>query len=83
LSQGILFDKITILNADPKPYNKVYWKCERTGNQTTPKCNCRAYSIDYYEPVTLSVNHNHEPMPEKVKCLDVIKKIKDTAARTS
>ena len=65
------------------PNNKITWKCERTGNKTTVKCSGRAYSINHYEPVLETVNHNHEPEPEKTKCYQIVDLIKDHAASTN
>ena len=67
------------ISADPPPFNKIFWKCERTGNKTIPKCPGRVYSINYYEPITVTVVHNHEPVPEKLNCLVAIDKIKQKA----
>ena len=61
------------------PYEKVYWKCERTGSKSVPKCFGRAFSIYYYEPVVVSVLHNHESNPEKLPCLQTVEEIKKRA----
>ena len=38
----------------------IYWKCERTGNKTTPKCSGRAVTLGYKPPIELTVEHNHK-----------------------
>ncbi|CAF0993789.1 unnamed protein product [Brachionus calyciflorus] len=38
----------------------IIWRCERTGNKTTPKCPGRAYTIGYCQPVNVTIEHNHE-----------------------
>jgi len=38
----------------------IIWRCERTGNKTTPKCPGRAYTIGYCQPVNVTIGHNHE-----------------------
>ena len=65
------------------PNNKITWKCERTGNQRTVRCSGRAYSINFYEPVLETIEHNHEPEPEKLKCLQAIDRIKIKATITN
>ncbi|CAF1139421.1 unnamed protein product [Brachionus calyciflorus] len=38
----------------------IIWRCDRTGNKTTPKCPGRAYTIGYCQPVNVTIEHNHE-----------------------
>ena len=66
-------------NKTAPPNEKNYWKCERTGSKNRPKCGGRAYTINFYEPVVVSVDHNHEPEPERLACLKVVNQCKSKA----
>ena len=61
------------------PKERLYWKCERTGSKSVPKCPGRAYSISLYEPVIITVLHNHESNPAKLACLQAVVAIKNKA----
>ena len=44
---------------------KIQWKCERVCNtQDHARCNGRASSYGYFEPVEIITEHNHIPEPE-------------------
>ena len=57
--------------------------CYIRNDKSVSKCAGRAYSINYYEPVTLTVIHNHEAEPEKLACFQVIDNIKNRARNTN
>ena len=45
---------------------KIQWKCERVCNtQDHARCNGRASSYGYFEPVEIITEHNHIPEPER------------------
>ena len=45
---------------------KIQWKCERACNtQDHARCNGRASSYGYFEPVEIITEHNHIPEPER------------------
>ncbi len=48
--------------------SKCFWKCERTGNRSIPKCYGRVNTVFkeeyFFGPVKFVREHNHEPKPE-------------------
>lgn len=62
---------------------KHLWKCERCNNSKKyVKCPARIHTID--DAVVKFVNeHNHLPVPERKKCLEVVNEIKCKAKITN
>ncbi len=65
---------------------KCVWKCERTGNKTTPKCPGRCHSkylnSKFFGPIEHTKEHNHMPMPEKTDAVLALGKILERATIT-